>query len=207
MDLLQCKTDEFLDRLAARAPTPGGGSALALSAALGASLARMVVAYSLHDRLDPSAKTALTELAESLGVCDQLLRALVSRDAEAYAAWQAARKLEKSEPGRHSETQRTVLAAIAVPIEIATVCGQILEKLKDRKELLNRFLLSDLRIAAGLLHAATAGSEPLVLVNVRELDDPRLRERILGELRQTLIKCDALAEVLDAYGGQYTSPT
>ena len=45
--------DEFLNAVAAREPTPGGGAVAATAGALGAALARMVAAYSISPKVAP----------------------------------------------------------------------------------------------------------------------------------------------------------
>ena len=75
---------DYLNDLAARRPTPGGGSAAALSAAIGAGLASMVANYTIGN---PKYKEGEDRIADILKRCDRYradLQALVDKDVEAF---------------------------------------------------------------------------------------------------------------------------
>lgn len=85
---------EYLDRLSAREPVPGGGSAAALSSALGAGLICMVTRYSLGKGKPAAIESKLTKtLAKAEDIRARLLE-LVDEDAEVYLGVVAARKLD-----------------------------------------------------------------------------------------------------------------
>ncbi|MGB6442200.1 MAG: glutamate formimidoyltransferase, partial [Thermoplasmata archaeon] len=73
----------FSDRLAARTPTPGGGSASAAAGALGAALGEMVLSYSIDPAKPPD---ELAEVRQVLNDGRRRLLALVEEDAQSYEA-------------------------------------------------------------------------------------------------------------------------
>ena len=91
-DLAGLSIDEFLNRVADRTPTPGGGAVAGLAGALACAMGRMVAAYSLRKDAAAPVREQVESVAGQLAVADQLLRGLISRDGAAYAAMTEARK-------------------------------------------------------------------------------------------------------------------
>jgi len=159
----------FTDRLAARTPTPGGGSASALAGALGAALGEMVLAYSI----DPA------KPVEELGAAQAALRAgrarmhaLVTEDSASYEAVRAARRRRKEHPGdRDAEAAyRTALhGAVAVPLETARLGQELSVQLESVRSRTKAALGSDLTTALALFRAATEGALANVAINLSDL--------------------------------------
>jgi len=185
-DLAELTLDGFLDRVAERTPTPGGGSVAALAGALSCAMARMVTAYSVGKKTDEARRVRVDSMACRLKLADDLLRALVTRDGLAYSEMTAAREsLEKGAMDRAGFDQ-AVLNAIAVPMELATAAAAALKAMDELKDDASRYLLSDLGVAAVLADAAGEAAAYTIRVNAGELADARLRSRILTDLEQTL---------------------
>jgi len=181
---------DLLDEMARRTPTPGGGGVAAGSGCLACAMARMVAAYSIGAKTESELRARIEAVADRLGVADQLLRALITQDAEAYVAMTAARKSSQDNaPGRQRFTE-AVLQAIAVPMEAVAVTVHLLAILDDFKGIANRRLLSDLGVAAVLADAAARAASYSVRINLPELPDAELRARILAELEDHLRRAD-----------------
>lgn len=160
----------FNDRLASPEPVPGGGSASAVAAALGASLVAMVATltqgrprYADHAELCDAAAPAARALS------DELLR-LADEDAAAYAACAIALKLPRESFEDQELRDRQVRETAKVAAEVPLKCVErsvdalgIAESLAGRS---NRNASSDLRVASLLLEAAADGAAANVLVNL-----------------------------------------
>ena len=161
---------DFAARLAGPEPVPGGGSASAVSAALGASLVAMVATlssgrtkYAAHEELYAAALPAATRLA------DELLT-IADEDAAAYAACAFALKLPREafedKEYRDRQVRETAQVAAEVPLRCVERCRDVLvlaEALAGRS---NVNASSDLRVAALLSQAAGQGAAENVLVNL-----------------------------------------
>ena len=192
-DLAKLTVDDFLERVASRTPSPGGGSVAAVCGALAAALARMVVAYSTpRDALPPAPGSP----AHRLRLADELLRALITRDATAYAAMSTARP--KGGP-QTDEYEKSVLAALAVPLEIAATAAEVLATLNSNKAELNRHLHSDLGAACALADAAAHAARFMVQVNAAELSDGALRDRLLGDINRIVQHCDHARGAVESF--------
>lgn len=161
---------QFAERLASPEPVPGGGSASAVAAALGASLVAMVAEltqgrakYADHAALSVAAAPAARALS------DELLR-LADEDAAAYAACAIALKLPREsftdQELRDRQIRETAQVAAEVPLQCVKRCLDALgiaESLAGRS---NKNASSDLRVASLLLEAAADGAAANVLVNL-----------------------------------------
>jgi formiminotetrahydrofolate cyclodeaminase len=138
---------EYCEVLSQKLPTPGGGSAAALSAALGAALISMVVNYSLGKKT-PDIDVKLTEILVKSEKLRKRFLELVDLDAEAYLAFIKARKAD--EKTREEAKKR----ACDVPLEIAKLCYEAIDLTPYLVLEGNKFLVSDVEVALELLGAA-----------------------------------------------------
>ena len=207
-DLTKLGIDEFLDRTADRTPTPGGGSVTAAAGALACALARMVAAFSTGKKTAPPVRTQVEETARRLHRADQLLRALITRDATSYARMTEAAKAWKAASGAGPVKQDAsvrkvyadaVLAAVAVPMEVAAIASNALATMDEFKAVANRYLLSDLAIAAILADATARAARYTVHVNARELDDTATRGTVLAEIDGIIEHCADHRESVEGF--------
>jgi formiminotetrahydrofolate cyclodeaminase len=167
--------DAFVDRLASAAPVPGGGSASAVAASLGAALVTMVASlsegrprYILYADVHRRTKAAGTELS------DRLLR-LADEDAAAYASFAAAVKLPRETPEEQAARTSAIGAAARVAAEVPMRCLEACLEVAEAAELLaarcNVNASSDVSVAALLAEAAARGAAENVLVNLPSVGD------------------------------------
>ena len=159
----------FTSRLAARTPTPGGGSAAAIAAAIAAGLGEMVLAYSI-DPAHPAGD--LTELSRTLTTGRRRFLELADEDARSYDAVRSARKARKERPDdpARSEAVATALEhAATVPLETAQRAVDLAARLAAVAERTKAALRSDLTTSLALFRAATEGALANVAVNLEDL--------------------------------------
>ena len=148
---LDQQVGDFLDRLAARSPTPGGGGAAAVTGAMAAGLVAMAARFSV---------TQLPGAGELAVRADDLRRRaaeLADIDARAYQA------VLDAPPGQRREA---LLGAAEVPLEISTIGAQVAEMAGLVAEAGNPNLRGD-AVTGALLAAASARSAAcLVDINV-----------------------------------------
>lgn len=158
---------EFLERLGSSDPVPGGGSAAALAAAMGAALVAMVAeltigrpAYAEHEetirKLRFDAIERRVELLE-----------LAQQDADAYDLVVRARHLPKDsdaqKAARSSALETAMLEAARIPLRAAVVASEVLDLTERIAPIGNRNAASDAGVAAQLAAAGLRGA----LLNVR----------------------------------------
>ena len=183
---------EFLDRLADRTPTPGGGAVAAGAGALSCAMGRMVAAYSVGKKTSEEVRGRVEPAREKLRRLDELLRRLMAEDAVAYAHMTG---VDRSDVPAH---QAAVIAAVSVPLGIAAAASEALEVLDDLKADASRYLLSDLGVA--VMADATARSAAYsVRVNLPEVADPGTRDRLADDIRRIVGHCDRRRASIEAF--------
>ncbi len=145
---------EFTARLAARTPTPGGGSAAAAAGAMGAALGEMVLAYSAP-KDDPAPDPARAELSAARS----RFLGLVEQDSQAYADTVTARRAAKASPGPEGEQAFTaaIRHAADVPLETAQLAWSCAKSLRELADRVRPAMKSDWTTALAMLAAARRG--------------------------------------------------
>ena len=148
---------EYLDVLSRKEPVPGGGSAAALTAALGAGLISMVANYSKgRSKSNVVEKRIQKAFFESEKIRRRLLE-LVDFDAQAYMGIVKARKKTAKEQKFAAKNAKKI------PLEICKLSYRAVQLAPYLVEKGNKNLVSDVEIAIELFLAAFNSS--IVLLN------------------------------------------
>src|SRR5882724_1396458 len=130
MMLVKSTLEQFTERLAAATPTPGGGSAAALSGSLSASLLQMVCNLTLGRERYKAHDEAVGEIRKRAEILRKDLMVLVDRDAEAYDKVVEARRLPKETAAeqeiRRAALSRANLFATETPMATAEGCAALM---------------------------------------------------------------------------------
>ena len=140
--------NDYLSVLSSKNPVPGGGSAAALTGALGAALIVMVTQYSAGKGRNRSDESRFSKiLKESREIQNRLLE-LVDRDAEAYLKVIKARKASLGQKRKVQQESRRV------PGQVCRLCYQAVLLTPFLVQRGNKYLLSDVMAAVELLLAS-----------------------------------------------------
>jgi formiminotetrahydrofolate cyclodeaminase len=162
---------EYLEQLVSSAPTPGGGSAAGVIAALAISLGRMVI--SLSETTPELADADATLKQAGVEAID-----LSDADERAYGGYIAATRLPKATPEektvRRQALQRALQDSAETPMRLAELIASIRPTLTRIAELGNPHVVSDAAIAQLLADAAIQASLVNVRVNLPMIKDTDL---------------------------------
>lgn len=171
----------FADALADDAPTPGGGSAAALTGAMAAAAVEMVCRVTLADDDYEDVHDDLAERADALREHRDTLQSLADDDTAAFEAVMAAFRRPSDDPDRPSAIQSAMTTAAEVPLETAAVCGEIIDHAVVVARDGNQNAVTDAGTGALLAHAALRSALYNVDINLGSIDDEAtvsaLRER------------------------------
>jgi formiminotetrahydrofolate cyclodeaminase len=163
---------KYLDDLAARFPAPGGGSAAALTAALGASLISMVVNFTVEKPKYAKYEEELKKILEKSEKLRQEFLRLVDLDVIAYQS-------------------NNIRDALDVPFMLSRLCFEGIKLCPPLVTKGNVNLISDVAIAAVLLESGFTCACFNVEINLKLLGDKKLAKAIEKELahkRETIKK-------------------
>ncbi len=196
--LAQTTLGTFLHELSAKSPTPGGGAVSGVVGALGAALGTMAIAYTQGTKRASEAEPQLAEASEQLARARAALIELAEEDQLAYGALNDAMRRPKDDPERAEAVGRCAHAAASAPLAALGVCARVLDLLAPLAPVVNRHLLSDLRISAMLTETAARASAINVRVNLPLIPDGAIRGRIEAETVSLLTKCADRAGAIEA---------
>ena len=176
MSTLRNKTVEgFVAELASSSPAPGGGSAAALSGALGASLVSMVCRLTIGKKeYKPFEKEAETVLEQSDLLRIDLVSA-IDRDAEAFDRVMDAFRLPKGSDDEKTRRSAAIQAAFREacesPRNTAMKCLEVLRLCELLLGKVNVNAISDLGVAASSAHTGLEGALMNVAINLPSIKD------------------------------------
>jgi formiminotetrahydrofolate cyclodeaminase len=159
---------EYLADLGAKMAAPGGGSAAALAAAIGANLMSMVANFTIGKPAYRQAEAKVTAILEKTRkYADQLL-GLVDADVEAFEKLSAGLKARGLDETAADELYK---AAIEPPFLVCEIAHNCLAMCDELASLGNTGLVTDTAIAAIMLEGAFMSAKFNVYINLERVKD------------------------------------
>ena len=171
MDTAQQTCGGFLDALASKAPTPGGGGASALVGALGAALCTMVGNYTVGKQKYAGVEEDVKALMAKAEDLRARLLALVDADAAAFEPLSKAYAIPKDDPNRAQVMEQCLRDAAAAPMEILRLSCEVIDLHSEMLEKGSVMMLSDVGTGVVLCQSAMQGAALNVKVNTKSMAD------------------------------------
>jgi formiminotetrahydrofolate cyclodeaminase len=149
----------FVASLAERVPTPGGGAAAAVTAAIGCATAAMACRYTTGEKW-PEVTAEAEALAQQLDLWREHALLFADADATAFAAVGVAKKTKDA-----TVLQAAEAAAAAVPAGLIALCGEAAQACAGFRPRCNPWLVSDIDTALHLLAGAGRAARRTLLIN------------------------------------------
>lgn len=187
----------FVERLASREPTPGGGSAAVAVGAIAAGLISMIMKATLHkaninNEIDEIKKT---EIRIALAKADNIrwhLLYLMNKDVYAYENVAKSLKLPKKTDDqvmvRHTAIQEAYRGATLVPDETAHYVNELRRIMENFKSLFPKNMSSDVGVAKLLVDDVLRGAILNVEINLKEIENDDFEKYIedrIGTLKRS----------------------
>lgn len=184
---------EFLDRLAARVPAPGGGATAALHAAQAGALLGMVARYSDGPKYTEHASLIARVRDEADEVRAHAL-ALVEADAAAFGAVAEAYRLPKQTEAERAARSAAIEAAMATasepPAAVLAAAARLVDLAERLLPVANPNVLADVAAAAEAARAAATTSRVNLEVNRSGIQD--------GEAEAVIARADRVTAAVRA---------
>lgn len=196
---------DWIEELAAPTPTPGGGSASALSGALGASLLSMVCGLTAGKKGYEAVTAEMNERKAALDPMRGRFHAFIDKDAAAFdqvmAAFKLAKDTDEAKAKRTAAIQDATKGAAEVPLEVMALAVEALRHALAVAEKGNKNSITDVGVGAMHLQTALQGASLNVRINLSSLKDEGYVsekkakvQKLLDEGRDLMKKIDAAVE-------------
>ena len=193
----------FLDKLASKDPTPGGGGAAALAGAIGIALGNMTGSLTVGKQKYADVEDEIIELNKRSVSLRKELYELIRRDAEAFMPVSRAYGIPKNDPTREEIMEQALKGAAEVPLEIIRKCCEALDIIVEYEKKGSVIAISDAGCAAAMCKAAIESAALNVYVNTKSMKNREYAEALNVEVQKMLDKYLVVAaEVYESVMGR-----
>lgn len=180
----------YLETLASKNATPGGGSAAALMGAQAAALISMVCNLTIGKPKYAEVETQMQDLLQQSESLRETLTGMIKADVDVFNRLMATYTLPKEtieEKEARSEAIQTVLKdATQVPLDCAKACADVIKLSKIAAENGSTAVISDAGVGVMSAYAALKSAALNVYINATSLKDKDFSEQKLIELEAIL---------------------
>jgi len=198
----------FLDRLASPTPTPGGGTAAAMSGATGAALVAMAARLTAGKKGFEDVEPRMHEIESAADAARAEFLDLAERDARSFDAVMAAyglpKETDEDKAARSAAIQEAMVGAANVPLETARLAVDMLALAEEAARTGNPNLLSDAAAAAELLAASCRAAGWNVEINAQSIKDESIAASLRDEAQRLR---DRATELSDATAAAFRAGT
>ena len=165
----------FLDQLASKASTPGGGSAAAIMGAMGAALVSMVANLTVGKQKYQDVEEEMQGFLERSEEMRVRLTGMIQADIDVFnkvmASYGMAKETEAEKTARSGAIQAALKEATDVPLACAQLCADVIELCRPVAEKGNLNVISDAGVAVLAAHAALRSAALNVYINIGGIRD------------------------------------
>ncbi len=196
MNLTDMTVKAFTEKLASDAPAPGGGSAAALSGALGAALVSMVCNLTKGKEKYAEFEGLVVSSLEKSNVLMHALLDGIQKDTNAFdgviAAFGMPKATDSEKAVRSEAIQKAYKGAILTPEATASECLEVMHLAKGLLHKSNKNAASDLAVGAMQAFAGLKGALENVSINLPSIKDAAY----VTDKKAWLAKVESEAEAL-----------
>lgn len=203
MNYTKQSCEAFIDVLASKAPTPGGGGASALVGATGVALGNMVGALTVGKKKYKDVEEEIKEMMRTSTALQNELLESVQKDAESFEPLAAAYRLPTETAEQKAEKERILEIALKgaceVPFEIMEKCCEGIDLCGQFAEKGSVMATSDAGAGAIFCKAALQAASLNVYINTKSMKDREYAEIANRRSDEMLEKYMAQADqIIDA---------
>ncbi|MGD0958340.1 MAG: methenyltetrahydrofolate cyclohydrolase [Methylomonas sp.] len=191
----------FLDELASKQATPGGGSTAALQGAQAAALIGMVCNLTIGKPKYAAVEAEMRALLAESERLRAVLTGMIKTDIDVFNALMACYALPKNSDAekshRSAQIQAVLVDAVQAPFDCAVACGHVLKLSRIAAEKGNTGVVSDAGVAVMAAYCGLKSAALNVRVNAKGLKNRDFADAKLSELQH--IVHEAEIEVVEIY--------
>lgn len=177
---------QFLDALASKDPTPGGGGASAFMGALAACLCSMVGNLTTGKKKYAEYEEDIQKILKESNLRKENLYALIEEDAKAFLPLSKAYAIPKEDPNRDAVMEKALVDACMPPLKMMRETYAVIDLIERLEVEGTRLAVSDVGVAATAARAALEGAIMNVIINVNSMKDRNVAQSLEKEARTLL---------------------
>ncbi|RME32423.1 MAG: methenyltetrahydrofolate cyclohydrolase [Gammaproteobacteria bacterium] len=181
---------QFLDELASKAPTPGGGGAAAIMGAMGAALVSMVCNLTIGKEKYAAVEEEMKQTLEQAEALRETLTDMIRQDVEVFdqvmGAYGMPKETDEQKAARSEAIQQALKAATDVPLACARACAEVIDLSRVVADKGNLNVISDAGVAVLAAHAALRSAALNVYINAGSIKDREFADSRVAELEKLL---------------------
>ena len=190
-EIKQKSVEVFLDELASKQATPGGGSAAAVMGAQSAALTSMVCNLTIGKPKYIEVEEDMKSLLKQSEALREELTGMIKADVDVFnklmACYGLAKNTDEEKAERSRQIQAVLKQATIVPLECAIACAEAIKLSKVAAEKGNLGVISDAGVAAMAGYSALKSAALNVYINAGSIKDKDFAEEKLAKL-EAIIK-------------------
>jgi len=188
----------FLEELASKQATPGGGSAAAVMGAQSAALTSMVCNLTIGKPKYIEVEEDMQALLKQSEALRILLTDMIKADVDVFdklmACYGLPKNSDEEKVARSTQIQAVLKEATIVPLECAKACAKAIQLSRIAAEKGNLGVISDAGVAAMAGYGALKSAALNVYINTGTLKDRDFADAKLQELNALMSDSEAEAE-------------
>ena len=198
MKFSESSCDAFIQALASKNPTPGGGGASALVGAVGIALGNMVGNLTLGKKKYADVQYDIINLMEKANAIQTELIDLIQKDADAFEPLSKAYGMPANTDDEKAEKARVMAEALKEccepPLQIMHACCEAIKLHKEFAVKGSAIAISDAGCGAVFCKAALQAAGLNVFINTKSMKDRVLAEQLNQEAKMMLERYTAEAD-------------
>ena len=170
----------FLEELASKSPTPGGGSVSALMGAQAAALVSMVCNLTIGKEKYAEVENVMITLLEEAEALREKLMTLIAADVDTFnnlmSAYGLPKETDAEKLTRSEGIQQALKLATQVPLECARACAEVVKLSRIAAQNGNIVVISDAGAAVMSAYGGLKSASLNVYINTGNLKDQLIEE-------------------------------
>lgn len=188
----------FLDELASKSSTPGGGGAAAVSGAMGAALISMVANFTIgkkgYEDVEEDSKEILAKSEQLRSDLTDAIKDDVDVFNRVMASYGMPKETDEEKAARSAEIQAALKEATDIPLQCAKLCREVINLSQPIAEKGNNNVISDAGVAVLAGYAGLRSAALNVYINIGGIKDKEFADDRRQQLETLLDGMDSLKE-------------
>jgi methenyltetrahydrofolate cyclohydrolase len=198
MEIKDKSIDVFLNELASKSATPGGGSAAAVMGAQSAALTSMVCNLTIGKPKYAEVEVEMQDLLAKSENLRHVLIGMIKADVDVFdrlmACYGMAKETDEEKTARSAAIQLVLKEATEVPLACAKACAEAITLSRIAADKGNTAVISDAGVAVMAGYAGLKSAALNVYINAGSLKDREFAEAKLAQLAEILHNADVSTE-------------